>query len=892
MAFEVAENQPRTRTREFGIEERLRSLLECDVKAGCVVASRGNLISRKHYAALIGCQRSSLTRFADVFLEYERALNIATGPLRHLEEMRQWLTVAYEAGELEIRDGNVDRLAFQAHFALKGGNFRTRHAPIRALFDEFDARAKCERYLPKSRRAELSRMTAMLAERPVLNRDRLTINLAELARTTGISESRFTEPAFAEILAAHNKEIMRKAAESEIDPFVHGRVFPFSQLSGHWPQRFLERLGRRFKQTAPSWARQGVKGPYLQLVNALQWIGASAHPSCRAAVAEAVEHDRVLSAGEWEDALFAYRDHFISRMKTSEETAGSADVAIKALRRALKPFSSGQLIPTTSTGLRGIKHSRSARGHRPSLAEASRSSSTGVRTDYITFARDFFAETVKTAGLDIEQQEAEAFLEVLGAELDSGKQLPPDPAKAVHAVLQRRLDALRQHALKIAAQAIRAYDLGANLLARADIDAEAFEEQYLDATATNRERALLVRKYFPNSDHEDNERTEQALANLLGLIVQRHGGVPPLGGARSRTPSGQFFAKRYLEHGGLGAIAPMINPSPDACGAILTAYLTDSGANVSVGRTLDRECSQPSDLIDHARITGHKARARGKPIIVDLPKESPTVQAMKWLAAACMRLQASAPVDEADRLFLMRIGGRVQLMTPHWYTNWFKRFAASAQGLADTPLVPSMIRPSVLLHAALSNDGRLKTGLAIAQHGLQVSQPYQQKWPTMLLYDANMRRFHSSFEILVVSSIEDAASKMDLSEDEFQRRLGILQPTGLGTFCKNLRGRVGEHNSHCTTVDCWNDCPHLAIVAEVEAIAMLQLWQASLRECRPDWERDRPERWDQVWLPWLCLTDVVEEKMARGPMIKIWKAAKSRALEIASQAGYLPPRPW
>jgi hypothetical protein len=873
-------------------EEALRYLLERDAKTGSIVASRGNRISRKHYAALLRCSGGNLARFTDVFLEYEQALNIATGPLRHLTRMREWLTAAYEAGELEVRDGKVDRVAFQTHFGLKGGTFLTRHAPIRALFDEFDVRVKQESYLPKSRRAELSRMTAMLAERPALNKDRLTINLAWLSRTTGISESRFTEPAFAEILAVHNKEIMRKAEESEIDPFVHGRVFPFSQLSEHWPVTFLERLGRRFKQTAPSRAPAGVKKPYLQFVNALEWIGTSPHPSCRAAVAEAVEHDRIVSAGDWEDALFAYRDHLVSEIEAGAETDPSADRAIKALRIALKPFTSGQLVPPTSTRLRGIKYARSFSGHIPSIAEAGKTSSARVRADYITFAREFFAEAVKTAGIEVEQQEAEAFLEVLGAELNSGNQLPNDPAKAVHAVLQRRLDALRQHALTIAATAIRAYDLGAHLLARADIDAAAFEAQYLDAAVTNSERALLVRKYFPNPDRSSNERTEAGLANLLGLIVQSHRGIPPLNGTGSHNAFGQFFAKRYLEHGGLGVIAPMLNPSPDACGAILTAYLTDSGANVSVGRTLDRECSQLSDLADHARITGHKARARGKPIIVDLLRASPTVQAMEWLATANMRLQASAPVGEADRLFLMRIGGRVQLMTPHWYTNWFKRFAATAQGLSDTLLVPSMIRPSVLLHAALGNDGRLKTGLAIAQHGVQVSQTYQQKWPTMLLYDANMRRFHSSFEILVVSSIEDAASKMDLSEDEFQRRLGTLQPTGLGTFCKNFRGRVGEHQSHCTTVDCWNDCQHLAIVAEVEAIATLQLWQASLRECRPDWERDRPERWDQVWLPWLCLTDVVEEKMARGPTIKIWKAAKSRALEIASQAGYLPPRPW
>jgi len=267
------------------------------------------------------------------------------------------------------------------------------------------------------------------------------------------------------------------------------------------------------------------------------------------------------------------------------------------------------------------------------------------------------------------------------------------------------------------------------------------------------------------------------------------------------------------------------------------------------------------------------------------------VRGIQWLLSAGERLQTRAESD-ADRLFLMRLGRRVQLMTPHWYTGWFKRLVRSIPSLEDFNVLPNMIRPSVLLHAALSNDGRLAAGLAIGQHSSAVTQGYQQKWPTRLLYDHNIRRFQKAFETLVLAGVEDAAAKLGISVDEFEKRLGDLRATGLGTFCKDPRGRPGERGETCSTVDCWNDCPHLLIVAEVEAIACLQLWQASLREAQPEWERDRPERWDAVWLPWLCLTDVVEEKMVRGPMIKIWNAAKKRAQEITLGSGYVPPKPW
>lgn len=160
---------------------------------------------------------------------------------------------------------------------------------------------------------------------------------------------------------------------------------------------------------------------------------------------------------------------------------------------------------------------------------------------------------------------------------------------------------------------------------------------------------------------------------------------------------------------------------------------------------------------------------------------------MDWLLSANSRLKVNAQTNDRN-LFLMRIGGRVQPMTSHWYTNWFKRFVASAPGLQSVKLLPNMIRPSVLLQAALANDGRLATGMAIGQHGVATTQGYQQKWPTRLLYDENIRRFHNALETLVMSGVEDAASKLGITTEQFEARLGQLRGTGLGTFCRDQRG--------------------------------------------------------------------------------------------------------
>lgn len=869
-------------------EERLRALIDRDRATNGVVTSRRNKINRAHYAKLLGYTPGALARFGPIFAEYERELGIATGPLRHLSAMREWLTAVYDAREIGIRDGKLDRTGFQMRFGLRGGTFITRHAPIRALLDEFDARAAREGYLPLTKQVELERVQAALAGRPALNRDRMTINRVVLAELAQVPQIRFREKPFADAIAAREAEIMIEVEASKIDPFVNGRVFQFSDLAQIWPMRFLERVGIRFKQVAAGWAE--AKGPYLQLFNALKWIGSSSNPHCRAVAAEANESGQVRSTGEWEDALFAYREHLITGIAAGGATDSRVDGAIKMLRTVLDGLSSGGVVPVTSTPLPGVKHARRHGRRRPSVAEAGSAKRNGVDADYVAFARDRFLEVCRNSNTYMGMDESDEFVNGLAIEIGASRDLPADPSAAIRLVLERRLNALRMHAMAIVDTAIEAHQRGRELLSYAQIDGAKFEAAYTGGTLNAYEQRRLVRSFFPHPTEADDGEVQQGIANLLSLIAQRHDGIPPAAPAK-QCAYGQFFAKRYLEYGGLRTIAPMLNPDPEAIGAILSLYLIESGANVSVGRTLDRECIESSDLEGHCRITGYKARAKGKPIIVDLLDASPAVRAIEWLLSAGGRLAAAAS-DDTDRLFLMRMGGRVQLMTPHWYSNWFKTFAASTPGLDSVRLVPSMIRPSVLMHAALGDDGRLAVGMAIGQHSLVVSQGYQQKWPTRLLYDENIRRFQAAFETLVMSGVEDAASRLGISVAQFKARLSDLRATGLGTFCKDPRGRPGDQGGTCSTLDCWNDCPNLLIMAEIEAIAALQLWQRSLRAVQPEWERDHPERWDKVWLPWLCLTDVVEEKMVRGPMIKTWKNAQRRADEISAQPGYAPPRPW
>ena len=132
--------------KRFGIE-RLRSLIEADRDTTGVVSSRDGKISRSHYARIIGCTPSALFHYIDILYEYEKELEIASGPMRFLPKMREWLTNAYARKQLEFSRGILRRTEFALHFSLKGGTYLIRYPEIRTLLEEFDERARRESYL-------------------------------------------------------------------------------------------------------------------------------------------------------------------------------------------------------------------------------------------------------------------------------------------------------------------------------------------------------------------------------------------------------------------------------------------------------------------------------------------------------------------------------------------------------------------------------------------------------------------------------------------------------------------------------------------------------------------------------------------------------------------------
>lgn len=259
-----------------------------------------------------------------------------------------------------------------------------------------------------------------------------------------------------------------------------------------------------------------------------------------------------------------------------------------------------------------------------------------------------------------------------------------------------------------------------------------------------------------------------------------------------------------------------IDPNVPAFGYILRAKLAEDIAN--------------GELITYpdGRV---KARANGKPIVVHLKTEDPAISSIDWLKNASSVLEDAAGDEDKKYLFLMRIGSNVQLMTPHWFTDWAKSLASSIPTLERITFLPSMIRPSILLRAALENDGRLQVGAALGQHGMTTTERYQGRLPVRQIYTSQIREFQNHFEKLTLFNIEGIARFLRVSEEELARRIEGLTDTGLGVFCKNNYGRPGNEGKPCGEFDC-TTCPQILIVAEVEQVAALRLWQESLEAGR------------------------------------------------------------
>lgn len=93
---------------------------------------------------------------------------------------------------------------------------------------------------------------------------------------------------------------------------------------------------------------------------------------------------------------------------------------------------------------------------------------------------------------------------------------------------------------------------------------------------------------------------------------------------------------------------------------------------------------------------------------------------------------------------------------------------------------------------------------------------------------------------------------------------------------------------------CWDSCRNFALIAEPHFLADIQIWGEGLRHSQSEWERDRPERWNAVWLPHLIFTEQLVEKFRSAELSlslkKHWKRGSAIAAERKARPDFQFPR--
>ena len=796
-----------------------------------------------------------------------------------VSQVSEFLDARLAAGDLVTFNGKVCRDWLREEMDLGSHANISRNPQLGALFTQFDSRL--DGYLSHRTRAKLQEFNTLVAFEPQLNQDGVRVNRTALARAMGIPVRWFHHDSPYKMAA--DAEDDRRLGMAKMHPLIvseHGRFYDFRELELSYRQRapaVVEAIRRELGNCRST----SGKRIYLTFVWFLRWLASSPDQACKDSLDEIVG-ERLPNTRDWDDTVHRYREHLIS-------TTSAASVAgqITLLRSVARCLAKAGLVPPVSTDVRMPKNAKRQVGHRKSIVEVLRIETERGDPAYLRFVRQSLLKAQIEFDSGTTSDEKNVFLESLDSDL--ADQIASREASVPAAFLRqlnRRLDALSRHAWAVVQEGQARILRGRELLQMADIEPVGFEKALL-AAKSRRLKSVLTRTYFPLHD------AARSIANLLRLGVAAGMGRLPTSGI-PHGHWGHFFTKRYQEFGEPGKLEGYLYPTAETAAAVFTLYLCETGANLAVGFSLKKECIEPSDLAAHVRITGVKIRSVGKPIIVDLANSSRAVQAMRWMSDNVGPLRSLASADHSDGFFLCRIGGRVQCLTEPWYCAWFKRFTPHIPEVCGLPITPSMIRHSILLRAALENDGRLQAGRAIGQHTERVTEGYQKKWVVRLLYDENIRRFQEGIEALMLENRASVAGRMNISIDELERRASLARGTGLGTFCLDSTGRPNSNGDPCTQLDCasGSGCPQLVLVADVKAIAELQLWQKSLRAVQGDWERDHPQRWEVVWLPWLCLADVVEEKMSRGKLLQVWRRSSELAAHTEVAPGYFAPRPW
>lgn len=804
-----------------------------------------------------------------------------------VKDIRPFLERLSAAGDLPISGhGGLNRTAVLREFGLGTGSaslFQSRAPLLRALLDEYDEKLRQQGRTQYRYAQHEDRLLEALA-RPDLN---LThgriVSKRWLSKATGIPVGAMGyTPCLKRAIDQKQAEVdaaLRTGASSETvlvggaeQPNLgatphsesHGRVFDFTELIPAYGQPFVERLATAFVFVAADLA--SPKASYLRVRHFLGWL--AGHSPAKPDVTSALRANLLPPKAPFERMVLAYREEHMNASNQGTRHTSQLNLAI------IEKLGQVGVLPEVSIGrrMRAGLRSNGVGDARPTLAEA-RAWDKGA----LAAVEQLLTEQGRNLppGTD-----TVAFIETLGLERQRRADLPEALPDAIRAICEERLDVIREAASAVFREWREHFAEGRRLLEAAEPGSKIGDALRACSSrgAWNRE----VGRLFPRAD------PELALANLASLVRAEHDGICPVGTVNGKS---NFWSKSYAKVGGKARVQRLLLPPRVVVSAVACLYLCESGANVAVALSLSRRALRLSKS-GHMEVVGHKARSGGKAIYNTLARRSSlrsavsAVEAMEELreaAGACGKIKEGS----ADRLFVHPASDGMAVLREDLLRGDLATIISPTH-LASFKILPSMIRPTVLLAQQLRNPGKLEVAQVLAQHkSPTTTMGYVNKLPHKLILAERVREFADSVEVEILATDRKPATPAEPNP---------WRETGMGVLCRNPKAGAQPaypKGTSCEAVDRCVSCPQMVVVANPPSIAQMILWRDALAEAEPSWIEDRYDRWVDVWVPWKALCDVVlGQKLARGPLAGVKQAAGKLAREIKESEGFRLPEPF
>ncbi|MGO8661532.1 hypothetical protein ACC805_12230 [Rhizobium ruizarguesonis] len=839
--------------------------------------SRGGKISRSYFATLFGVERSAMTPYFLIFKDYEEATG---GALAKWEakcpKVRAWLEAGFSNGTIELQDGRLSRVQL-AHAFPGIVSVYHRYPALVALFAEFDERIVATGYVPVRLNSEIEAVRSTLESDPPLSKTGLSYSRKELAAATGVSTVRLARAPFIGLILSAELKLRKRVEGDSLSCVLQGRRRSFRELLEiGWADTFIARVAKAFGKTFRSAKEETTKGAFVQLLGFLRHLGTSDDPSCMSVKAALNAGGvRMVETSDWAFAQQSFQT-FINNNHAYQGRTGNAKLTI--VNSVIRALANLGALPESELGMKG---NRTRSEHRRTIAEGPKSE--GV-DGYLTFATSMLREAAKSQDIVVEAGEEAGFLKTLRQELERQQTMDKDtPATIILRVLKRRLALIEAAAANIHHKWRKHWENGQKLLGLGEPVGSDWINRLVSQNGNDPQRKEEMRRYFPIDGRQ------RATSNLLRLIVDH---FPSMKVLADGPGYGQFLSKRMLELGGMSFIEGFLAPPAEAVAASVISYLCEAGTNVAVARTLYTVAIGPSEITGCVRVDGEKARAGGKPIHAHLDAKGAAVTSMEWLIEASAGLRTLLGPDDGQLLFVANVQSRTKPIDEYFIRSTFKKMVENVPELAGLGLTPALLRPTVLLIAALEGGASAHISALLGQHGLNVNQGYSDQAPTRFMRDMDILGSLEGMQTLVILDEKDAQAFVGISAEQVKERAEKLMETGLGTFCLDRYARPGNDGKICTQLDCWNNCPSLVVIARKRDFAFMMIWRASLLEVQGDWIRDRPERWYTQWEQWLGLIEMVEKEVKFTSMGKIWREAEVVANAVMSDENFRPWRPF